>query len=304
MKRKVIQLAGKTLVVSLPSKWAKKYGVKKGEEIEVEQQEGKLIIKAATRGEQSATKTLVVKEVNVMLNRIISGLYKAGYEEIEITYESPEQYRIIRDALNKTCMGYEVIRHGQKTLQIKNLSELHLEEFDNILRRLFLTLLSSADDALEYIKQGNLNGMRDIELRDQMINKYSDLCRRILNIRGLDTTKKTTTYYYICEELEKIGDGYRDLMRFMIKDKITKVNKETIELIMEINRFLRMLYELFYSFDLNKLEAAGEFTEKLNKEFSSCFEAKSVKDLKLNFYLYRIFSMLFDINGSIITANI
>ena len=35
IKRKVIQLAGRTLVVSLPSKWAKKHNVQKGDEIVV-----------------------------------------------------------------------------------------------------------------------------------------------------------------------------------------------------------------------------------------------------------------------------
>ena len=211
MKRKVIQLAGKTLVVSMPNKWVKKYGVKKGDDVEVEEGERKLVIKVGGKGEQT-TKIINIKEIKIMLNRVISGLYKAGYDEVELTYESPEQYSVIRDVLNKTCMGYEIIKHGQRTILIKNLSELHLDEFDNILRRYFLTLLSSADDALEYIKQGNLEGMREIELRDYQINKYSDLCRRILNIRGMDTIKKTTTYYYICEELEKLGDEYRDLM--------------------------------------------------------------------------------------------
>ena len=35
MRRKIIQLAGKTLVVSLPSDWVKELGLKKGQEVEV-----------------------------------------------------------------------------------------------------------------------------------------------------------------------------------------------------------------------------------------------------------------------------
>ena len=37
MERKAIQLAGKTLVVSLPSKWAKKFGISKGDVLFVEE---------------------------------------------------------------------------------------------------------------------------------------------------------------------------------------------------------------------------------------------------------------------------
>ena len=303
MKRKVIQLAGKTLVVSMPNKWVKKYGVKKGDDVEVEEGERKLVIKVGGKGEQT-TKIINIKEIKIMLNRVISGLYKAGYDEVELTYESPEQYSVIRDVLNKTCMGYEIIKHGQRTILIKNLSELHLDEFDNILRRYFLTLLSSADDALEYIKQGNLEGMREIELRDYQINKYSDLCRRILNIRGMDTIKKTTTYYYICEELEKLGDEYRDLMKLMIKNKIKRVDDDILKLITEINQLLRLFYEAFYDFDLIKIEDFGKKSEKIKKEFSARLETNSTKELMLNYYLYRIFSIIFDMNGSLLTANL
>lgn len=303
MKRKVIQLAGKTLVVSLPNKWAKKYGVKKGDEMEVEEEERKIVIKTKGEGEK-AIKVLDVKETDIMLNRVITALYKAGYDEIELTYESPEQYSVIRDVINKTCMGFEIIRHGQRTILVKSLSELQPQEFDNILRRYFLTLLSSADDSLEYIKQGNLEGMKEIELRDYQINKYSDLCRRILNVKGLDVTKKTTTYYYICEDLEKIGDGYRDLMRFMIKNKIKKIDDTTINILVGLNRLLRLFYDLFYDFSLPKIEEFGKLAEKLKKDFSSRLETNSAKDLKLNYYFYRIFSTIFDMNGSLITANI
>lgn len=303
MKRKVIQLAGKTLVVSLPNKWVKKYNVKKGDDVEIDEEERKLIIK--TRGEgEKITKALDAKDLKEMLSRTIGGLYKAGYDEIEITYYSPDQYAVIRNVLNRTCMGYEIIRHGQRNILIRNLSDLHPQEFDNILRRLFLTLLSSVDDALEYIKQGNFKGMEEIVLRDSIINKYSDLCRRILNIQGHETTRKTTTYYYICEELEKVGDGYRDLMKFIISNKIKKIDKSTLTLISDINSYVRLFYELFYQFNLKKLEEFGEKSEKLKKEFKSRLESSSVKDLKLNYHLYRIFCMVFDMNGSLITANV
>ncbi|MBN2053162.1 AbrB/MazE/SpoVT family DNA-binding domain-containing protein [Candidatus Woesearchaeota archaeon] len=303
MKRKVIQLAGKTLVVSLPSKWVKKYGVKKGEEVEVEEGESKLAITVVGKGEKK-TKILDVKNLDVMLNRTIGGLYKAGYDEIEIIYHSPEQYQIIRDVLNKTCLGYEIIKQGQRVIVIRNLSDLHSQELDNLIRRLFLTLLSSAEDSLAYIKQNNLKGLEEIELRDQLINKYSDLCRRILNIQGYESTKTTTTFYYICEGLEKVGDGYRDLVKFILKNKINKIDKDTIEIISDLNLMLRLFYELFYEFNFPKLEEFGALSNKLKKEFANRLETSSLKELKLNYYLFTTYCMLFDMNGALITANV
>lgn len=303
MRRKVIQLAGKTLVVSLPSKWAKKCGVKKGDEVEIEEGERQLIIASSLKKEKTVG-AWDLKNLHYMLHRVMSTIYKAGYDEFEITYDSPGQYTTIMNVINTSSVGYEVIRQSKRTLLVRNLSDLHAEEFDNILRRLFLTLLSSADDSLEYVKQGNLTGMEEVVLRDMMINKYGDLCRRMLNIKGQDTIRKTTTYYYLCEAMEKVGDGYKDLMKFMIKNKITKANKSTLELLSDLNHLLRMIYELFYDFNLNKVETFGELSDKIKKRFDTEFETNSIKDLRLHYYVRGIFSMIFDMNGALITGHI
>lgn len=303
MKRKVIQLAGKTLVVSLPNKWAKKYGVKKGDEMEVEEEERKIVIKAKGEGEK-AIKVLDVKDLKVMLKRVTGALYKAGYEEIEITYYEPEQYEIIRDVLNRYCMGFEVVKHGQRTITIKSLSDLHFQEFDNILRRLFLSLLSSAEDSLEYIKQSNFKGMEEIILRDAPITKYSDFCRRTLNVQGSGNAKKTTTYYHICEELERIGDAYADLMKFMLNNKIKKLDIATLNFISEINKYLRTFYELFYGFSFTALEQFGQMSEKLKKELEKRFESTSPVAIKINHHLYKIFYLIFNMNGALIVSNV
>jgi len=303
MKRKVIQLAGKTLVVSLPHKWAKKYGVKKGDEIEVEEEERRLVVKAQGEAKKAA-KFIDLSDLDTMLHRTMSALYKAGYDEVEIKYDTPKQHAVIMNVINKSSVGFEVLRQGQKLLLVRNLSDLHSEEFDNLLRRFFLALLLSADDSLEYIKQGNNAGMEEIVLRDHLMNKYADLCRRMINTRGFDEIRKTTTYYFICEQLEKIGDGYKDLMKFMIKEKITKASKETQELMTNLNQFLRRVYELFYDFDLKKLEAFGIFSDKLRAQFTSLSETKSIKELRLNHYLFIIYSLIYDMNGALMTAKV
>jgi len=303
MKRKVIQLAGKTLVVSLPSKWAKKYGVKKGAEVEVEEGEGSIVF--FSQGQSPIMKkTLDAKDINIMLGRTLGGFYKAGYDEVEISYYSPDQYAKISEVLNRTCIGYEIIKQGQRTILIKNISDLHPDEFQNISRRLFLSLLSSADDTLTYFKQGDLKDLAEIETRDLIITKYSDLCRRMVNIKGMDSTRKTTTYYYICEQLEKVGDAYKDFAKFIIKNKIKQSSADCIRILDEINQLLRLFYELFYDFDFKKWEDFGQRSEKLKKEFASKFESQSLKELKITYNLFRIFSMIFDMNSSLVTANI
>ena len=44
MKRKVIQIAGSTQLVSLPRKWAKEHNVRKGDEVDVQENGNTVIV--------------------------------------------------------------------------------------------------------------------------------------------------------------------------------------------------------------------------------------------------------------------
>ena len=81
MKRKVIQLAGKTLLVSLPIKWAKKYGIKKGNEVEVEER-GKSLLIATEKAVSMEKKEIVLSGPEEFIRRVISAEYKKGVSEI------------------------------------------------------------------------------------------------------------------------------------------------------------------------------------------------------------------------------
>lgn len=50
--RKVIQIANSTQLISLPRKWTQKYGVKKGDELEVVEDGSKVII-STEKGQES-----------------------------------------------------------------------------------------------------------------------------------------------------------------------------------------------------------------------------------------------------------
>ena len=58
MKRKVIQIADSTQLVSLPRKWTIKNGIKKGDELEIVEKGPKLIVHASGSEEsESACRT-------------------------------------------------------------------------------------------------------------------------------------------------------------------------------------------------------------------------------------------------------
>jgi len=300
MKRKVALIGPSTLMISLPSKWVKKYGIKKGAEIEVEEIGNNLVV-SLKESDKVTSKSIDLEKLDKSVYRLIGALYKKGYDEVSIKFNSSSQLNDLMDVLSKTCPGYEVIEHGSDHLKVKEVSKPKVEDFNNILKRCFLFLISVSEESLSVIKSDNTTELNKVILKDSLINKYSDFCRRLLN-KSIIEPNTSTSYYNIVEQLEKIGDSYRDLCNSVIQNKI-KVNKETIQVYHEVNNYLKEFHDLFYKFNLEKLE------EFLNRRSEIELMLKSEiykhgKDIQVLNHLYNILESTFNLNGSLMVINL
>ncbi len=300
MKRKVIQLAGKTFVVSLPIAWAKKYGVKKGEEVEVEENGAKLIINTSKEIEVEK-KHINISGMTEMLGRVVGALYKAGYDEIELEFSTSQEFSTIQKVLNRTCIGFEIVRQREKTITTREISKLDSEQFEIVLRRLFLFLLTSADDSLNAVAKLDDELLKNIVLRDDNLNRFADFCRRVLNKTGHPKFQRTAPVYFIVEQLEKIGDSYKDLANFLIENKV-KAGNETLKLYQRVNSLLRDFYELFYSFDLLKFDEFGKKRKVLVADIAKQMKKVKKEELIILSYLNTVVNQIFDMNGPLLTA--
>ena len=299
MKRKIAQIGPSTLMISLPSKWAKKFNLKKGHELEITENNEKLIV--STQNEiQKNELELNVSSLNLMLYRLIGAVYKAGYEQVKIIFNTPEQLEIIYDVLRKTCIGFEIIEQSKNFIIIKEISKPEHHEFENVLRRNFLFLLSVANDSLDSIKKQDYDELKNITLRDYNINKYSDFCRRILNKRSI--SEKNPPLYHIIEQLEKLGDIYRDLCLYIYENKL-KIDKETLEIYQKINEFLNSFYVAFYKFNFENMEEFGRTRQALRELLNKSLNSKT-QDKHVLFYLSNISNTVFDLNGALMTYHI
>ena len=296
MKRKIALIGPSTLMVSLPSKWAKKFNLKKGDEIEISENNEKLII--STENDLSSKQIEInVSSLDKMLYRLIGAIYKSGYEEVKIIFKDSKQLETIYDVLRKTCIGFEIIEQSKNSILIKEISKPEIHEFENVLRRNFLFLLSVAKDSLEASKKQDYPELKNIILRDHNINKYSDFCRRILNKRNI-SENKNAPLYCIVEQLEKIGDIYRDLCDYVSENKL-KLEKSSLEICEKINELLLEFYELFYKFDFERLEQFGNKKEEIKILFN-----KSRTNDQINFLLNNILLTTADLNGALMTYKI
>jgi len=210
IRRKVIQIANSTQLVSLPRKWSLKYNIQKGDELEVEEQGSNILITTDKEKPSSKTEINFKGRDSDLIHRALSSQYRAGYDEIKIFFEKPLELEMIQNTKNEELIGFEIVEEGRNYLTLKRVSNIEYSEFDPMLRRSFVFLLSVADECLEALKSNDVDGLKNLVFRDKTINKLTNYCRRSLNKKEI-RFKHIGPAYVIIEMLEKIGDGYRDI---------------------------------------------------------------------------------------------
>ena len=267
MKRKVIQIADKTLVVSLPNDWVRQWGIKKGDELDVSESGPRLI---ASTTEYRPLKKGGVDVSNASertLRWLLSSLHKKGYDEIEIKSENPLHAVIIDNLLKDLFLGFAVVHRSGATCLIRSLAKELDDQLQVIVRRAFLVTLALADQSLETAKSKKFDQLKDLLELEKTNNQLTNFCERILNKKGLDEPIKTNFLYVIMWNLEKVADDYKYICEHLAAKR--KISKDTMDLYDRVNKLLRNYYELFYKFDVQKLSALSDDFKKLSRDIET-----------------------------------
>ncbi len=274
MKRKVIQIAGSTQLISLPRQWAKAHNILRGAEIDVLEDGDKIIV--SSNGMPSVqVAELDISNLNDMSSRCIRALYKKGVDELKVTFSNPEMAYQVQDAIAKEAVGFEILEQGQNYCVIKYVSG-PIEEFDSLLRRIFLLLLNMAEDAVTNLKKGTYVHLKNVAMLEEANNRFTIVCRRALNKKNSAFSfAKLGPIYYIVEELEHVADEYKYICHhFSNLNPSIKLNKEAIGLFESASKLLRVYYDLFYKFDPAKVVFLRAERNRIVDEAHNLFKKK------------------------------
>jgi len=306
MKRKAIQLANQTLVVSLPSKWVKKQGIKKGDEIDVEERGRELVI-GSERGYEEEKIEIDITNLNDRVIRyLLSILQKKGYNEIIVKYNKPFVTKTIEELTKNLFTGFAIVEQTENKSILRSISNDMESEFNTALRRAFLVTLSMGESCLEFIGKEKLKDLKGLIPLENTNNQLTNFCERILNKKGHPDHKKTCFMYVIVWNLEKICDEYKYICEYFSQPENSKIkiSKETINLFEKTNNFLESYYNLFYKFDINKLNELHEEKTKIENKIKLIYKTKKDKEIVLANYLSSIITRTVDFTGSIIAINL
>ncbi len=300
MKRKVIQIAGSTQLVSLPRKWALKQGIKKGDEIDV-LEEGERIIISTNLKHEVKKKVLEVKKIDNLLRRVLSALYKSGYEEVELRFDNLSASDKISEDLKKHMLGFEILDQSSSHCLIKSISEEQPSEFEPSLRRLFLITNTMAKNVLDTLKNpGKISATQYLVL-EQTNNRLANFCERLLNRKINLSSKDSNNLYTIVWELEKIADELKYLLQYIEENKIKNVSKDIISNFEKTVEMMEKFYEVFYRYDYQLLERINEIRKDIIEFCNHAFKTKKSHELKIIHHMINIVQMTYNITGCYIS---
>jgi phosphate uptake regulator len=309
MKRKIIKQGHNTLTLTLPSEWVKKLNIKAGDELEVVENAGSLIVNGKQNNEHKSI-TLDITGLRVpMLWRFFQSVYREGYDEIKLVYdESQKDYEgpynyyssqfeykrlgekpikkpafdMIQELVNR-FIGMEVIDSGEGYCVIREMGELNAKEFDNSLRRIFLLELELFDRVLHSIKNNDVNDIslcKTIHSMDINIDRFIDYCCRINNkICDSSFQQNKPLMFSTLFLLELLGDEFKYIANHLARTR--KKVDEVYPFAEKTKKHFEKYYHLFYKFDRKGAIDFGEedfniYNEHFNWKESNNKEARSI----------------------------
>lgn len=302
-KRKLVKQGGSAMTITLPKSWVDKYGLKPGDEIDVEER-GRMLSIGTNKEIKERTTILDTRKLNNRTIRwALSSLHKSGYDSIEVFFDDSNVMDIVNELVKNLFMGFAVVEQSTKRVLLKNISQDLESEFDVILRRAFLVTISMGESTLEFIKEKNFKNMKNLISLENTNNQLTNFCERVLNKKGAKDHRKTCFMYVISWNLEKICDNYKYICEFLVGKTNIKLNQETINFYEKSNKLMRNYYEIFYNFDIQKLSEWSEDRKELVKEGQNIMGRLDPINERVIYHIQNLIYQLADFSASTIAIN-
>ncbi|MBI5880641.1 phosphate uptake regulator PhoU [archaeon] len=271
MKRKVNRVGQSTLTVSLPSKWARKHGVKAGDEIDVDEVANRLVVSGGLAPQKEKEATIEITQKERFLRILLVAPYIKGCDVIHVQYEDPAIYPLIQQAMSQLLIGFEVVEHGRNKCILKNIAQGIDAQFDSNQRRYFLQIKQVIHGLIEAIEKKDTQQIEHILIIDQTIDKLCLFMRRILNTKGYKDESKDKYLYYLDNLLETISDCCRNIcLRIKATGKFP--SKNFLDLLKSTAKSFDLYYDLFYKPDSTKLFDLYAMNKTLSKRMIAALE--------------------------------
>ena len=283
--RKVQRVGSSTLVVSLPSKWVKKVGLKQGDLVFLNQEDDgslRLIVSKQTIEKKPAAVEVdadLCEDPN-LLRRILAGIYVLDYYVIKVSSKTrlrKEQIDVIRK-LTRDLIGIGIMEETHNQVIIECFIDAARFPIHTLVRRLFIIASTIYKEAIDAFSESDISLAEDAIYRKQeadtmfwVITRLLNICQKDKNMikaMKMEDSMQVLWYQLITHLLNLIAEWAN---KFALKTIELGDNRERIgtRLLNEILELSKSSYGICHraiaSFFSNDINLANEVIETYSK---------------------------------------
>jgi len=240
------------MIVSLPSNWIKKYGISKGDEVEVIEKGSAVEITVGNAVDFGIIELDVSGLSTQLIEASIKSAYIQGFEEmlicfprpfIEISGQTVPVRKIVRETVSR-LLAVEITAESSTSCTVKELASSSPKEFDNVMRRAFLILTELVSSIA-----ANPTKLEEESLKDDCdtIHKLINYCLRCINRYGYHQFRKSHSLYNILAVANLLAE------QVGVYVEASKVNKGDALLLECVSSAMKHYSAFFFSFHQESL---------------------------------------------------
>ena len=286
MKRKVIQQGHNALTITLPAKWTQRFSIGPKDFLNLEEQGNALVVSTEKQAQESEAVSFDITGLSSRaIDRVIRGLYMKGVSQLTLTYKNEETvddsfskkisvFDAIQHRLNH-LINFEAVEQGKGYCKVHDVATSSSKEFYPLTRRIFLLLREAGNALLEGASKNDMHLLKTVKHKHDVISKFVIFCIRVLNKEGYKTGIEgvfkynpdfVIFYYYDFHALHEIADLFVGASNFIISTQ-TKLGKDSCGLLKEFMKMFEIFYEMFYNYDVEKVNELERMRKKIENKF-------------------------------------
>lgn len=225
--RKVLEMGGGTLLISLPKAWARRNGVKKGATVAVDELSGNKLIVRPIEGAEEKPREVALeymgKDLASTVNDI-TGAYLYGYDVIRLWGKkviSREDRSRLKATISR-LVGLEIMDEDSKRITVQFLLEPSAINPERVVRRMSGILDGMIKDAAEGVERNDKKLLSLVAERDDEVDRLYFLLVRTIRTASIHPEIAETygllavdvlDYRVLASYLESVGDAMAELSK-------------------------------------------------------------------------------------------
>jgi phosphate uptake regulator len=276
MKKNVVAQGPSTLMVSLPAKWVKYYGIKKRDQLDLVVDGRKLVFSTDSVDDEVKSKTIKLLDSysHYVWTEVIAN-FVSGYDEIRIENISVEAMSFIESDMISAIMGFDIVKQTSSYVVLKKVMVEESSQFDTILRRVFLGLIEQSNILLNFFNTGE--GIEYILNFEKTNNRQCNYLKRLLTKEGFEKRDKIVFISILIEYLLSIADNFKYLVWSIQKEDMESFDSKIISHCEDMTKKLNLVYKLYFNYSNDLYNEVETSTIRLESR-----EGSVVDDIELN----------------------